>query len=325
MNKNKINIDRLLNISLCILAILFIMLFIKVPYYIYKTGGVLDLKNKIDVKDYECSGEYDMVYVSELNANVFTYLISLIHPEIDAIKIPENNLDSDSSDKEIKYRGKIFLDNSNSIATYYAYKLANKPLEITKKKFIVIYVDKSSKSNIEVNDEIISINGTTIYEREDINRVLEKIKIGQTFNIKVKNKGKKYNREVILNDEGKVGIMISSNYKFKNNIKFKFDDDETGPSGGMMMTLALYDYLNDYDLAKGRIIAGTGTIEEDGSIGEIDGVKYKLKAAINNKADLFLVSKYNYDEAMKIKKKNNYKIEIVKVETIEDAINYLKK
>ena len=47
--------------------------------------------------------------------------------------------------------------------------------------------------------------------------------------------------------------------------------------------------------------------------------------AVKNKADVFLVPKENYDEAIKVKEKKNYKIEIVKVETLKDAIDYLEK
>ena len=88
----------------------------------------------------------------------------------------------------------------------------------------------------------------------------------------------------------------------------------------------MYDALTKKDLTKGLKIAGTGTIEEDGTIGAIGGVKYKLLGAVNSHADIFFVpSGNNYKEAVKIKKKRKLKIKIVKVEKAEDAINYLKK
>ena len=52
-----------------------------------------------------------------------------------------------------------------------------------------------------------------------------------------------------------------------------------------MMSLAIYNALTNNDLTKGRLIVGTGTIDENGKVGEIDGVKYKLKSAVNKKAD----------------------------------------
>jgi PDZ domain-containing secreted protein len=43
------------------------------------------------------------------------------------------------------------------------------------------------------------------------------------------------------------------------------------------------------------------------------------------KADVFLVPKNNYEEAIKVKKERGYDISIVSVETLDDAIKYLKE
>ena len=92
-----------------------------------------------------------------------------------------------------------------------------------------------------------------------------------------------------------------------------------------MCALEIYNRITDFDITKGDIIAGTGSIEADGTVGDIDGVKYKIKGAVKNKADIFFVPKENYEEALKVKNENNYDIELVSVEKLEEAINYLKK
>ena len=91
-----------------------------------------------------------------------------------------------------------------------------------------------------------------------------------------------------------------------------------------MLSLEIYNQLIVDDITHGYKIAGTGTIDEDGKIGTIGGVKYKLKGAEEDKAKVFFVPSGNYDEAIKEKGNHNYKIEVVKVETIDDAINYMK-
>ena len=92
-----------------------------------------------------------------------------------------------------------------------------------------------------------------------------------------------------------------------------------------MTTLAIYDALIPEDLTNGLKIAGTGTIESDGSIGEIGGIKYKLAGAVSDDADIFFApSGENYEEAIELKNKRNYDIEIIEVKTLDDAINYLK-
>ena len=142
---------------------------------------------------------------------------------------------------------------------------------------------------------------------------------------------KEYDREakvIELDDSKKIGLIIDEviTYKTSKNIKFNFKNSEGGPSGGFMMSLALYDYLIEEDLSKGLKISGTGTIDIDGNVGTIGGVKYKLKGAVTNNSDIFFVpSGENYEEAIKLKEKYNYKIDIVGVSTLDDAIKYLEK
>ena len=109
----------------------------------------------------------------------------------------------------------------------------------------------------------------------------------------------------------------------KTEIKFK--KKERGPSAGLVTTLSIYDKLVSEDLTHGLKIAGTGTIEADGSIGEIGGVKYKVMGADAGGADVFLVPKNNLDEAIKVKKDKKLKIKVYGVATFEEAIEVLEE
>ena len=101
-------------------------------------------------------------------------------------------------------------------------------------------------------------------------------------------------------------------------------DNESGSSGSLMMALSIYNALVEEDITKGLNIVGTGSILADGSVEEIGGVKYKVLAAEKKNADVFFCPLENYDEAIKIKKKRNLKVEIVKVKSLKDVINYLE-
>ena len=108
-------------------------------------------------------------------------------------------------------------------------------------------------------------------------------------------------------------------------IKFTFHDSESGSSGGLMTALEIYDRLMEEDLTKGKTIVGTGTIDAEGNVGEISGVKYKLKGAVKEKADLFFVPDGdNYEEAKKVAKEKGYEIELVPVKTFDESVEYLK-
>ena len=136
-------------------------------------------------------------------------------------------------------------------------------------------------------------------------------------------------KSTIKEKDGKkeLGVVILTNYSLKIDpqIKLKFKSSESGASGGLMMSLSIYSAISGEDILKGRNIAGTGTIDIEGNVGEIGGIKYKVMGAVKNKMDIILVPSANYKEAMKVKKEKNYKIKIVEVKTFQDAIKYLKE
>ena len=69
--------------------------------------------------------------------------------------------------------------------------------------------------------------------------------------------------------------------------------DVGGPSAGLLFSLGIVDKLNGDgsggDLTGGRVIAGTGTIDEDGTVGPVGGVPLKTQAARRDGATVFLV------------------------------------
>ena len=134
---------------------------------------------------------------------------------------------------------------------------------------------------------------------------------------------------IVREDDGKkiIGIYIKSDFLIESDtdVIFKYKNSESGASGGLMSALYIYNELTEYDLTKGRNIAGTGTIEYDGTVGEIGGVKYKLLGAVKAKADIFIVpSGSNYEEAKKLVEENNYKIELIEAKTFKDVIETLR-
>ena len=161
-----------------------------------------------------------------------------------------------------------------------------------------------------------------------IKQTIEEKNVGDAINLKIKRNNKE--QEVVAKiekEENKkaLGVMIVTNYNLKpeKEVKLKFKQSESGSSGGLMMSLSIYSAISGKDILKGRNIAGTGTIDMNGNVGEIGGIKYKIMGAVKNKMDVVLVPSANYKEAIKVKEAKNYKIKIVKVDTFMDAIDYL--
>jgi PDZ domain-containing protein len=73
-------------------------------------------------------------------------------------------------------------------------------------------------------------------------------------------------------------------------------------------------------LTGGRKIAGTGTINLDGSVGPIGGVEQKVAAAEAAGAEYFLSPVQNYDDARAAAQH----IKVVSIATAEQAIAFLR-
>jgi PDZ domain-containing protein len=88
-----------------------------------------------------------------------------------------------------------------------------------------------------------------------------------------------------------------------------------------MTALTVYDQLSPDDLAAGRKIAGTGTIDVDGNVGEIGGIEAKARAAEGAGAQLFLAPATQAADARKVL---GDKVPVVGVTTFQQALDALR-
>lgn len=93
--------------------------------------------------------------------------------------------------------------------------------------------------------------------------------------------------------------------------------DVGGPSAGLMLTLAIIDKLTPGDMAGDRNIAGTGTIDTEGNVGPIGGIRQKIYASIEAGADAFLAPVENCAEATS--RATPTSIPIYAVSTLDEA------
>jgi len=312
-----------------VVILLMLILTIKFPYYIDAPGGISNMQDKIEIDGYESKGSFNITYVKEYRATIPTLIIALFNKDWDVIKEKEILLENETIDEYIT-RDKLFMDESISNAIYVAYKKANKNIEIINSDSIIIHIDKKANTDLKVGDIILEIENNKINSKEDISNIISNYNIGDILNIKVKNNNKEYNRYVELIEfegEKKLGILLVTLNKYNTNpsIKVNIDENESGSSGGLIAALTIYNNLVEEDITHGLKIVGTGTIDINGNVGSIGGVSYKLKSAEKKGADIFFVpTGENYEEAIRIKQEKNYKIKIVEVKTIDEALQHLK-
>ena len=312
-------------------TLIFLFFTYKLPYYIDSPGGLIDTSKKVKSEDnFKLSGSLNMAYVSELHATIPTYIYSKINKDWNAKKEEKITIGNEKIE-DLEYRNKMLLKESNLLAQLVAYKHSNIDYKITNEKIYITYIDEKAKTSLKAKDQLLEVDNRKIIDKNYLFSYIASKNIGDKITFTVLRNNKKIKKEATLinvNNEPKVGVLITEtfNIKSKRNIKFSFEGTESGPSGGLMLALTIYSNINKIDLTQGKKIAGTGTIEIDGTVGQISGVKYKLIGAVNKKADIFLVPKgKNYEEAKKIKNKRNYNIEIIPVETFEEALKYLNQ
>lgn len=71
-----------------------------------------------------------------------------------------------------------------------------------------------------------------------------------------------------------------------------------GPSAGLMIAVTVYDKVDaEVDLAAGRTVAGTGSVDRDGTVGPIGGIRQKVIAADRRDVDVFLAPEMQFKQA----------------------------
>lgn len=315
--------------------ILFLIVFVvictwPVNYYIVIGGGISDISDRVVVENSDSSnGSFNLSYVSELKGTTLSYLLSYVMPHWKRVSMDDYKYTTDEDYQDIEFRSELDLLSSNSNAIYYAYQLADKPCEVVKTDVYVIVKFLEYDNPLEVGDKLLKVNGVLCANLVEFQEAIQKVE-GNSVCVTVLRDGKEMELTSKLYEEENrkvlgVGLQSVTTYDVDPEVKFQFEKNESGPSAGLITTLSIYDQLTKGDLTKGKLIAGTGTIEADGSIGQIGEVEYKLLGAVDGGAQVFLVpAGENYQDCKKMKKDENLDIKLISVKNIDDAIKKLK-
>lgn len=304
-------------------------LFITFDYNIYAPGGLIDLADRIEIDtNNKIDGSFNMTYVSAKKGILPAILLSYIIPSWDLVSLDESRIEEENEDEIIK-RNQIYLKETSYDAIIAAFKEANMAYEIENINLTVSYIFEEAKTNLELGDIIKKVNNTKITDYKSLQETIKKLKIGDVINITVNRNNKIIETSATLiesNNTPVIGISLTELKDIKTNpeVKYIFKNNESGASRGLMCALEIYNKITEYDLTKGDVISGTGTIDENGKVGAISGIKYKLSGAVKKGAKVFIVPSENYEEALKYKKERNYDIEIIEANTLHNVIEKLK-
>ena len=315
---------------LIIWGIIIFLFFYEFPYVIYTPGGIVNLEDRIEVENSrDTEGSLNMSYVSLVKGTLPMILLSYIIPNWDLVKSSEITAPDESVDELLELE-KLYMQSSIDNATILAYEKAGKELNITREVNNIVYISDDADTNLEIYDELLTADGLEVNDvaelREIVNSKNEGDKI--TFLVNRNGKEKECSAKIYNTEDGlKVGVSFLTTYEYETNpeISVATKASESGSSGGLMLTLAIYNAITDEDITKGRTVVGTGTISLDGTVGAIDGVKYKILGAVKSDAEIFLCPMENYEEVLSVKDEFDLDIEIHGVATFDEALEYLKK
>ena len=176
---------------------------------------------------------------------------------------------------------------------------------------------------IDEGDVLATLNGQELTTLEDLLRGLSEVTPGDDVVVGVDRDGQRIDvtvttTSVQLADGGTraaLGVFVRSDYQFPFDVKIQIENIG-GPSAGMMFALAIIDMLTPQDELAGQIVAGTGTIDVDGSVGPIGGIEQKMHGALRDGAAYFLAPAANCRDVIGNVPRG---LQVVRVSTLAEA------
>jgi PDZ domain-containing protein len=162
-----------------------------------------------------------------------------------------------------------------------------------------------AEGRLEVGDVIVRANGEAVDTVTTLRRIIADNGPSKPVSFDIRRGGEDETVDVTpaeqTLDDGSssvaVGVVASSSYEFPFDVSIQLEN-VGGPSAGMMFALGIIDKVTEGPLNDGRSIAGTGTIDDDGKVGPIGGIRQKLYGADNAGAEIFLAPAANCDEVV---------------------------
>ncbi|MGA5301929.1 YlbL family protein [Nucisporomicrobium flavum] len=185
--------------------------------------------------------------------------------------------------------------------------------------------DGPSAGRLEKDDVITSVDGVAVTGPAKLTELIQSKPAGTGLTIGYTRDGKTGTVKIVsdnLESGQKPRIGVGIGYRQPHPFTVTIDLDEIGgPSAGLMFTLGIIDKLKPEDLTGGKIIAGTGTIDDQGDVGPIGGIPQKLVGAREAGAQLFLVPIDNCAEALRNAVPG---LPMAEVATVDDALTALQ-
>jgi PDZ domain-containing protein len=195
----------------------------------------------------------------------------------------------DATQEDVDAENTEMMNESQVVAAATALRALGKTVPTT---VVVAGVPKEGPSDgvLRAGDRIVSVDGTAVSSTDDVRGVIEPKPAGTAVPIVVERDGAQQTVSVTTataNGHSIIGVVLRLDYQLPITVTLN-TGKVGGPSAGLMFSLSIYDALTPGALTGGQQIAGTGTIEDDGSVGPISGIAQKMVGARDAGARWFL-------------------------------------
>jgi len=300
---------------------------VELPYLAFSAGPVSDAADSVvaeNVPVYPPDGELLMLTVVSQDVNIFEALIAGVDPTIDLIRKQAVRRVGESDEE---YRNRVLQQMDDSNFRSIAVALDELGIELISIEVVINeFVEGVPAAEVlELGDTIVSVEGVAVSSVAELRPLIEGKGVGDSLDVMVDRNGQSLNLQVELAERSDepgvpmIGVILGELTEPPFPIEIQAGD-VGGPSAGMMHTLAIIDSLSEGELTDGQVIAGTGTIRLDRTIGAIGGIRQKVVAAEAAGADYILVPEGNYESALTAERID---IEIVPIATLDDALEFL--
>lgn len=200
------------------------------------------------------------------------------------------------------------------------------------KGVVRVLVDKvepgaPAAGKVRPGDQLASVDGKPVPDGSGLRALIGARRPGQPVRLGLVRDGQHLDVTVVTaaatDQTGAVrpviGVVTTESVDYPVQVTISLADIG-GPSAGLMFALGIIDKLEPASLTGGRFIAGTGTIDDSGTVGPIGGIPEKLIGARRRGATAFLVPAANCAEALSSPPAG---LRLIKVTSLRDALTQL--
>ncbi|TVP96023.1 MAG: hypothetical protein EA374_02660 [Acholeplasmatales bacterium] len=296
----------------------------RIDFSLVTPGGLEQVSDQVVFETmYDAEGSFHTIYVMAIDRPTFFQLmVSYFDRSIDYSILPESR--RGVSDAVNWRSGQLARDNAWNAAIITAYQALGLDVEYEVQQRITLIYDYISNDEIDLGDHVVMVNGHPLVDEEGrslVHQVIGQTTCGETHTFTVRTEAGVYRDHEILkqdiNGQCRFGLSLSTYYHLVA-VEMPYEVKPTfvgGPSGGIMQFLHMYNVLTEQDATQGLKVAGTGTIQLDGSVGPIGGVKQKVITAHRAGVDILFVPRLN-DSSVN----DNYQVALRTMETLDTSM-----